>query len=686
MPRMSLEGASGARKGNRMPCETGLPFSGPPDAPISIEKPSARRALRLIHRRSIASLAGALLALVISFPVGAQAPETDREVASSSGAIVPASLPVDHVNDPWLAEEGPAFANPVEVARDKVKATWNEAAPTIHARGAALRRTRLEMGLGDLSGPATLILAAATEEEPELFSARALELAPGIPAFQFAHARALLHSGDIGAATLAGLKVGWAIALSLVAQLWLLENFVYILLAVILSASFAFLVLAALSVLSHAAHDLGDVLSPNTPSFARYAAVGALLLVPLAFGEGVLGLSLSLFMLAFMYGDGRLRNALAIASVLLVIGVYPLAQVAAITTNLIDHDEIAESALRVIAASETVADVERLEAAADQDFAAAHALAYRARRLGLVETSRESLLKVLENVPSDTVALANLGNIEQRRGNTAAAIDYYERAAAQESQPRLLFDLSQAYASSFRMEEYEATLRKAQQVGDADVAALSSLDDATLVADLGYPMTLIADRLLTLALSLEVRPDLVARLAPGWLGESWIVMAGAFAVIALLCLLLADRWEHASLCTRCGQRICERCQETVWSAETCEDCHHLFRYPEATDPSLRMARLQALSEREAGFDKLWLALSLVIPGAAGFAARRPDLAILSLLFFGWVVMWIVWPSGIFADPMLMGGAAIVSFALPGMLALLGYGGSVVLSLILRKSR
>ena len=40
----------------------------------------------------------------------------------------------------------------------------------------------------------------------------------------------------------------------------------------------------------------------------------------------------------------------------------------------------------------------------------------------------------------------------------------------------------------------------------------------------------------------------------------------------------------------------------------------------------------------------------------------------------------------YLNPMLMGGAAFVCFAIPGVLAILGYTGSVVLSLILRKSR
>jgi len=647
------------------------------------------------HRRSIAYsvLAHcATLAFALLCSAGSVAAEGAPSAAVSgmaNGAMPAVDAEVggvDPVNDPWLAEQGPAIAVPVEVAQEQVSKVWNESSTTIHARAANLRRARLELGLADLTGPATLVRDAATEEETLLYTERALELAPGVPSFQFSHARALWSDGDIGGATLAAGGVLWAIAFNLPAQLWLIENFAYLLLAVILCSSFAFLLLAVIGVFSHAAHDFGDLLSPNMPTFARYAAVAALLLVPLVLGEGLLGLAAALFALGFMYGNGRQRNALAMTAILFVVALHPLAKLAAISTDLVARDPIAASTLRVLSGTETMADVERLEAAADKDLAAAHAIAFRARRFGLVEESRESLLRVLETVPSDMVALANLGNIEQRRGNTAAAIDYYERAAAQENQPRLLFDLSQAYASAFRMEEYEATLRRAQTVGDDDVAALSSLDDANLVADLPYPMALIRDRLVTLALSMDVRPDVVTRIAPGMLGETVLMTGGVFALIALFSLLLADRWEHASLCTRCGHRICQRCEDTVWSSETCEDCHHLFQYPEATDPSLRMARLQALSERESRFDQLWLGLSLLVPGAAGFAARRPDLAIFGLLLFSWGVAFLIWPSGVFEDPMLMGGAAFVCFAIPGVLAILGYTGSVVLSLILRKSR
>ena len=243
------------------------------------------------------------------------------------------------------------------------------------------------------------------------------------------------------------------------------------------------------------------------------------------------------------------------------------------------------------------------------------------------------------------MALANLGNIAQRQGDADTAIDYYQRAAAVEEDPTLLFDLSQAYASAFRMEEYEATLARAQRIDGDGVAALSRFGEASLVADLGFPTFQLRDRFRGLLLAAEAESTLVRFVAPGRLSGAWYVTAGAFALVVLFGLLFADRWDHASLCERCGHRICSRCEETVWSSEICEDCHRLFQSPEATDPSLRMVRLQALSVRDERFNRVWTALALLIPGMAGFAARRPDLGMLGLILFGWMAVGWIWPTG-----------------------------------------
>lgn len=632
------------------------------------------------RRRSFVVSTLVVLALSMAVCVGAEPLPVERE---SRGPV--AAGGDDPTDDPWLAEEGPAVSLSPEIARERVITAWREAPPRPHARSTALLRERLELGLGDLLAPASSIAAEHSEVDPTLYTEMARSLAPGLPSIQMAHAIALWRGGDVGTSILFLGRAFAATLVSLPAQLWLLENLAQLLLIVVLSASIAFVLLAAIQAFPHAAHDFGDLWSGRMPAFARFAALACVVLVPLHLGEGVLGVVLVLFTIAFVYGGGRQRNALVISAVLLVIGLHPLAQVARVTTGLLDRDPVLRSTLSVLGGTENEADVERLESAFEDDLMAAHALAYRARRYGLEEQSRQRLQSILERNPTDAVALANLGNIQKRRGDIAAAIALYERAAEQIDSPTLLFDLSQAYATTFRMEEYESALVRAQSLDGAEVAALSSLDDAELVADLGFPFALARERLRPLVLSARYDSRAIDAIAPGRLGDSWMRTGGAFALAVLFSLLFASRWDHSSQCARCGHRICTRCEETVWSEDICEDCHHLFQNPAATDPSLRRARLQALSMRESRFERAWLVLSLLIPGVAGFAARRPDLAIFGLLLFSWAAAWVVWPAGIQVDPMLMGDVAALTFAVPGVLAILAYAGVVVVSLVMRKS-
>lgn len=608
------------------------------------------------------------------------------EQVPASGTIVPDIVPEDQIADPSPAEK--ASVEPVRsvpAPRDLVRERWQRAQPTPHARAGALLRTRLELGLGDLTIPALVLMRESSgAEDPSVHAGLARQLAPGVPAIQIAAAKAYWSAGEVGWATQAAIDALLATTRNLSVKVWLLENLSLLLLTVVLFASLTFIVLAALAVFSHAAHDLGDILSLRTPGFARVAALAACLLVPLVLGEGVLGLALGLFALGFAYGKASQRSMLLLAAVMLVIGIHPLAQLVATTTTIVDQDPLVESTVAVLRGVESRADIERLEAAEGEDLLAIHALAYHDRRHGLPEDSRDRLDSILARAPTDAVALANRGTDEMRRGRTKRAIGDYERAAALLDSPVLLFDLSQGYARAFRMDEYERTLSRAQALDDEQVAALSRFDDADLVAELELPEALLVDRFRTLALGQDPDRLIAEALAPGHLGESWPVTVGGFVLVALVGLLFARRFDHASLCVRCGHRICTRCEGTVWSEEICEDCHHLFQNPEATDPLLRMARLQTLAERDARRGRIVFIASLLVPGVAGLAARRPDYALFGLLLFGWSLGWILWPSGVLVDPHQMGDAAWLCFAVPGLFSVLGYGTIVLGSLAARK--
>ena len=289
------------------------------------------------------------------------------ELAAVSKDPTVAQVGVDLADDPWLSEDGPTVAAPIEVANERVIAGWRAAGTAPHAQASALRRARLEFGLGDLPAPASLIAAAATEEDPEIFSQMAMGVAPGVPAFLVDHGLALWRSGDIGGAILALGAGAWVAATHFASQLWLLSNFSLLLMLVVVTASLGFILIAALEVFPHAAHDFGDVLSDKMPSFARYAALGSLVITPLALGEGLAGLTLALFVLAFAYGRSRQRSALVLAAVFLMIGLLPLAQVVSVSADLVDRDPTAKSVLAVLAGTATTADLERLTVAAADD-------------------------------------------------------------------------------------------------------------------------------------------------------------------------------------------------------------------------------------------------------------------------------------------------------------------------------
>lgn len=638
----------------------------------------------MVHRfRLVAAL---VFCALLASSVGA-AQSVDASAAPDPAPMVEAGdalVPVD--GTPLEGGAEPETALPAEVGRDRVLAAWREAPPTPRARAAALRRLRLEYGLGDLRSPARIVLETGRAEEVENAAELARGLAPQMPAMQWARIQELWDRGEAGAAVKGFGTMVWALVHQLDAQIWLLGNGLLLVWIVSLASAFAFIVLMGIKAFPHAAHDLGDVLSTGMPGFARAALLACVMLVPIWAGEGLAGLALLAFAIAFFYGKGLEKSVLLMAATLWIVALHPLAQWAAIATTVVDQDAIVRSALAVANGTETRADVERLEAVSDDDLAAAHALAYRDRRLDLTQQAVERLDAMAQRWPADAVVLANRATLEMRAGRIDEATNGFERAATQLDSPTLLFDLSQAYATSFRMDEYEKTLARAQRLDDGEIQALSSLSDSKLVADLGFPIQILRDRLRMRGLVDSPVVQLSEWIAPGRLGRGWSASAVAFGAVVLCVALVAGRYDRSSNCTRCGTRICSRCEDTVWSQELCEGCHHLFKNPEATDPKLRMARLQTLARRDSRIHG-WVGLgTLLIPGVAGLAMRRPDLSLLGLALFVWAAIFVRWPAGVIVDPLWFGALAPFGFLFFGALAVVGYAAIVVGSLVTSRNR
>jgi tetratricopeptide (TPR) repeat protein len=644
----------------------------------------------LVQRLQLAARLAALALVFSAVASGEPGGLAEPLVEPSAEAEMAPSVSEALADEASVGEGGPSEPGLAPADRsprvDRVVEVWRAAPPTPHARSAALRRLRLEYGLGDLSAPALVVQTASDADEPEMGTELALELAPAMPALGWAHVKDLWRGGAPGEAIRAFGSVLASMSRDLESQLWLIGNGLLFSWMVALVSASALIGLLAIKAFPHAAHDLGDPLSTGMPAFARAALLAGLLMVPLVLGEGLAGLVLAAFAVAFVYGTSRERSALGLAAIAWIVALHPLAQWASVAATVADLDPITRSAWAVTKGTASRADVERLEAAFGEDVAAAHAIAYHARRQGDTAASLQSLDALVARYPSDSIVLANRGNLEMRAGRTDEAIRLYERAAAQSNSPALLFDLSQAYATVLRMDESERVLARAQNISDGEVAALSSLSEPRLVADVGFPIGILRDRLKAAAVHELPTVRMAQRIAPGRMGEDWQMAGGVFGLVALLGLFSTTRFDRSSVCSRCGHRICTRCDETVWSDELCDDCHHLFKNSGATDARLRMARLQVLSRRDARRNRLIALGSIFVPGVAGLANRRPDAAFFALALFVWLVAWARWPAGILVDSSRMGDLASLCFSILGAVALASYAALVVGSFLSRRNR
>jgi len=570
------------------------------------------------------------------------------------------------------------------VHRNEVERAWFSAGEDPVVRASAAWTRGLQLGARNYEAAARALLTTVPGPASRLERASlAVRLAPDLPLARMELAAAHLEGADYASALqelLAGIR---AIPRHLEASAWLAGSLLAMSAMALTLGCVAFILWVGLSVFRHASHDLGDLVSRAMPDFARAALLAAALLLPMLLGEGLVGLVVGLFLLGFLYCEAGYRRALALSAALLVIGLYPMARWAGVALTHLDSAPVASAAHSVVRSMHSPADIEVLQRAGD-DRLALEALALHERRSGDAVAARQRYERLLQETPLDPVVLANLSNIHFALGDDERAILLGERAERLMPSATLLFNLSQVYARSFRMDEFEGALAEAQAIDAVRVVNLSRAGSPDFVADLDFPLEPIRSRMLQRATGEHFVEPVARFLMPGWLGQGWVHTTSAFAVVAALGLLLGGRWEHSSRCIRCGRRVCRRCDGRAGSHQVCEGCHHLFHRPEASDSNLRMARLSELRARDARLGRLAVGASLLFPGAGGLLARRADLSFLGLLFFTWGAVLLAWRQGVVVDPMAVGVAGPLVFALLGGLAFLGYGVVVAHGLVIRR--
>jgi tetratricopeptide (TPR) repeat protein len=588
-------------------------------------------------------------------PAAGAAPALPQQASSTAGA---AGAPAGKAAaEPW---QGPRAA-PLEPI-GAIEEAWFTPAASLDERVWRSRRTALERGVWNFE-PAARALLGTTGIPLERAEA-AVRLAPDLPAAQMELARALWLHGE---SPLGAIRTA-SVALTSFARhpeggLWLAGSLLVVLAAGLVCGGLLCIAVVSLFAAPHAAHDLGDLLSRRLPAFARAALLLAVLIGLPVLGEGIVGLFLGLLAVGVVYGTRRQRVALGFASAAVLAGAFPVAQLAGATLEALPTDPVAEAALATSRGFALPADVARLEAAGEGDLLALEARARLARRQGHMGTADALYQALLARAPDDPVVVNNAANVRLHLGHMESAFDLYRRALSLGESAVVLYNLAQAYGRAFQVDDLTETLEIAQALDGelvADLTRLQGTQPEGFVLDLPIPTARVWRRVFDPATGLAFAAQLRAPLAPGRLGGSPSWLGGAFAGVIALGSLLGSQLRASRWCARCGRRVCPRCHPEVSGGELCGPCNKLFYQPEQTDRELRLARIEALREREARLDKVAWVVSLVLPGAAGILARRPLATLLGALFFATAAGALLWREGAVPDPLVAGAAGPVA--------------------------
>ncbi len=634
------------------------------------------------------TLGGARAAPVVSpaEPAFLASGDSESVPASSGSDASPEPTPApESATPPWetdLLESAPGLAPSLPVT--PIERAWRSPAPGLDVRVSRTRRAALEHGAWTLDPAARTVLSGDVGGDTLERARAAVTLAPDLPSARVELARALWLHGDSPLAALRAAAGAVHVATRHPeASLWFASSALAMLAVALAGGALLLILLTGLAASPHAAHDLGHLVSASMPGYARLALLAAALLIPVALGEGLVGLVPGLLVIGIAYGTAMQRAALTLAVLGLLAGAHPVLRLALAALHGFSHDPVAEAAYSTTSGMALPVDLARLRAASEEDPLATRALAIHARRLGNLSEADALYQRLLEIAPTDLAVVNNAANVRLELGHMESALDLYGRAVELQESPVVLFNLSQAYGRAFQVDDLGRTLAQAQRVDGELVAQLTALQGARaegFVVDLPPPQALLWKRVGDAARRQPLADELLGRFAPGHLGRGPLPMSLALGAGLVVGGLFAWRVEASRWCGRCGRRRCPRCDGEPVSGELCESCVRLFYQPEKTDRNLRLQRVNTLRERERRLRKLQTAVSVVVPAAAGLLVGRPLRALVGALLFSLAVAALVWREGLVPDPHVAGAAGILAFSVLASVCATGYAVVVAASL------
>ena len=624
-------------------------------------------------------LLGAALAALVAAPLRAEpaspsVPGRAKPAVPEGSAHPGASVPAPGPGSPGASgpQAAPGAVAPApgatgvalpDAAETGLQGAWRYGAAELPERARRLRAAALQAGIWSLDPAARALLQDESLGTPLERSEAAALLAPELPAAQGALALARLRAGRLGSALDALAAAAGALDRHPEASLWLRATALDAASRSALLAGLGFLLVAGLGAAAGLVPGLAVGL--GVPAASAAAALGSVLLLPAALGQGLLGIALACAALAVARGGLAAVAAVPLAGLLALAGLQPLAAArdAALAPLAIDPVGVAAvSAERDLASPLELA---RLERAAASDPVARRALALHARRSGQVADADARFQALLAEGDASFDLLNNAANARLAGGRAQEALELYEDAVREGPSSLVLFNLAQAYGRAILLDEQDLALKQAQALDPRAVHALTRL-----VAEVGgggpVDVPLGADALRARAAArtagIAQRPSPGA-LAPGVLGASPFALLAALAAACVLGLA-----ARAPL-RRVGAG------DGLWPGFGGEQ-----------DPALRVARLSSLRARQAKLDRLRRAAALAVPGAAGLQAGQALLGLAAALLAASAACFAGARAGVVPDPFAAGAAGSLAFGGLALVAALAYAAVTALCLALARAR
>lgn len=596
-------------------------------------------------------------------PPAAEAPAA-LELAPDSSEGLPAPSLVEFA-PPRAVETDrvPVAARGVPLSLARLEQAWWQAPTTpLDRRVERVRAAADALGVTDLEPLARALLIDPSLGSRRERAAAAVRLAPGLPAAQLARAQAE-WSGATGAgdALDAVQKALFALPHHVESRLWLEATVLTLLFVAVLAAGLLWIAARGLRAATHAGHDLSHRIDPGMPDFAKAAAIAALILLPAALGEGVLGVGLALFALGWWAGDTRQRRALGAAALLVIAALGPLAGTAGRSLGSFSADPVVFAAIASESGWLDPAEALRLErASAAGDPLASQAIARRARRAGDLARAQALSAQLLAVPRAATPTLLNdAAQVRLALGDVARAIELYERAIELQPSADLWFNLAQAHVRAIDMDSHAAALAAAQALDPRRASALTGRlagSEETLV-DVPLDGAALRARLRAAA-DPATAAALRASVAPGTLGARPWLAALLFVGFAAVASGLAQMRTPSRLCGDCGTRLCARCRSGEPSDGLCADCARRRLEARHGGPWERgerrgtRARLAAFARRAAP----------LLPGLTESEPRRPGWSLAALTALA--AAGVLWGGrdAIVVDPAAVGAAGPLALA------------------------